>query len=238
MKVAIISDIHGYSIAFDRVLADIERESAISRLVIAGDLCEGGPDPRGVLDRIHALDNTIVLQGNTDRDLAHGERDSRSARWISDQLGADGLAYLRDLPFSKRISPPGGREKLDDLMVVHANPFDQDRHLASDAGTHELQELIGDTRAAVIAFGHLHIAYIRELKSGMTLMDVSAVGNPKDGDLRSKWGLATWDESAAEWSVELRYVDYALEETEAQILASGMPNPEKVIAKLCKVSYE
>lgn len=236
MKIAIISDIHGYSLALDRVLADIEREGDIDRLVIAGDLCEGGPDPRGVLERIWTLD-AMVLQGNTDRDLANDSRDSNAARWISEQLGDDGLAYLRNLPFSERVSPPGADSPSADLLVVHANPFDQDRHLPPDAGQHELRELIGDTRAAVIAFGHLHIAYVRQLETGMTLLDVSAVGNPKDGDLRSKWGLVRWDGTAQAWSTELRYVDYPLEETEIQIRESGMPNPEKVIAKLRKASY-
>jgi hypothetical protein len=71
----------------------------------------------------------------------------------------------------------------------------------------------------------------------MTLVDVSAVGNPKDGDLRSKWGVLQWDEAAMRWSAELRYVDYALDETEAQIRASGLPNPEGAIRKLRKASY-
>lgn len=236
MKIAVLSDIHGYSIAFDRVLQDIGNEPDVDQVVIAGDLCEGGPDPRGVLERIWNMD-AIVLQGNTDRDIGHRDRSSASARFIIDEIGDDGLEYLRDLPFSWRASPPGIDDPSRDLLVVHANPFDQDRHIPPDAGDHELRELIGDTEAAVIAFGHLHIAYIRHL-ANRTLLDVSAVGNPKDRDLRSKWGLVEWSDEANDWSVSLRYVDYPLAETEAQILASGMPNPDKVIKKLEKASYE
>jgi predicted phosphodiesterase len=235
MKVAVLSDIHGFSISFDRVLADIANEPDLDRIVIAGDLCEGGPDPKGVLERIAALD-AVVLQGNTDRDVAEGYRESDGAQFTASELGDDGLRYLRNLRFSERITPPGGASPDDDLLVVHANPLDQDRHVPPDASPRELRELLGETRAAVIAFGHLHIAYIRELPD-MTLIDVSAVGNPKDGDLRSKWGLLAWDETAKRWSVELRFVDYALEETEAQIRASGLPNPESAIRKLRKASY-
>lgn len=235
MKIAVLSDIHGYSIAFDRVMDDIRNEPDIDQIVIAGDLCEGGPDPRGVLDRIWTMD-AVVLQGNTDRDIGHMDRSSASARYIIDALGDHGLAYLRNLRFSYRVSPPGIDDPARDLLVVHANPFDQDRHIPPDAGEHELRELIGDTKAAVIAFGHLHIAYVRHL-STTTLLDVSAVGNPKDGDLRSKWGLVEWSEEASDWSVSLRYVDYPLAETEAQIRESGMPNPDKVLRKLKKASY-
>ncbi len=236
MNVAVISDIHGFSLALDRVLEDIANQPDIDRMVIAGDLCEGGPDPKGVLDRIHRIDNAIVLQGNTDRDLASWSRDSKTAKWACDQLGEEGLAYLRDLPFSERISAPGSTSEDDDLLVVHANPTDQDRHIRPDAGSHELRELLGETRAAVIAFGHLHIAYIRELEK-LTLIDVSAVGNPKDEDLRSKWGLIRWLPEERHWDVQLQYVDYPLAETEAQIRDSGMPNPDKVITKLRKASY-
>lgn len=235
MKVAVLSDIHGFSIAFDRVLADIAKEPDLDRIVIAGDLCEGGPDPKGVLERLATLD-AVVLQGNTDRDIAEGYRESDGARFTANEIGEDGLRYLRNLRFSERIRPPGGASPDDDLLVVHANPLDQDRHVPPDATPRELHELLGDTRAAVIAFGHLHIAYVRRLPE-MTLIDVSAVGNPKDGDLRSKWGLLHWDEMAKRWSAALRYVDPALEETEAQIRASGLPNPETVIRKLRKASY-
>lgn len=235
MKIAVLSDIHGFSIAFDRVLADIASVPDIDQVVIAGDLCEGGPDPAGVLNRIVEL-GAVVLQGNTDRDIANLDRTSNAARFTVEQIGEDGLEYLRNLRFSHRISPQGSNNSAQDLLVVHANPLDQDRHIPPDADDHELRELIGETKAAVIAFGHLHIAYIRDL-GATTLIDVSAVGNPKDGDLRSKWGLLEWSGSDASWSATLRYVDYPLPETEDQIRASGMPNPEKQIEKLRKASY-
>lgn len=235
MKVAVISDIHGFSIAFDRVLADIAAEPDIDRLVIAGDLCEVGPDPQGVLERIAGLDATVI-QGNTDRDIGNQDRSSDDARYTISRIGDTGLSYLRSLPFSERISPPGGRGPQDDLLVVHANPTDLDRHMPPNAGPHELRELLGDTQAGVIAFGHLHIAYIREMEN-LTLIDVSAVGNPKDGDLRSKWGLIEWDKATKKWSPTLRYVDYPLEETEAQMRQSDMPHAEKQLKKLRKASY-
>ena len=106
MKIAVMSDIHGYSIAFDRVLQDIRAEPNIDQIVIAGDLCEGGPDPRGVLERIWAME-AVVLQGNTDRDIGHRDRSSASARYIVDAIGEDGLAFLRDLRFSWRVLSPG-----------------------------------------------------------------------------------------------------------------------------------
>jgi predicted phosphodiesterase len=236
LKIAVISDVHGFSLALTAVLADIANEPGIDRVIAAGDFCEAGPDPRGAIAIVRA--NAIEsVRGNTDRDLVNGSRTTAQAKWARDQIGQEGVEFLAALPFEIRVSPPGGKPWVDDLLVVHANPFDEDRHVPPDASDRELGELIETTQAAVIAFGHLHIAYRREWH-GIQLLDVSSVGNPKDGDLRSKWGLCTWDAATRHWSTELRYVQYPLEATLAQMRASGMPNWEKAAAKLQRASYE
>lgn len=236
MRVAVISDIHGFSIALDHVLADIGAETDIDWIVAAGDLAEGGPDPAGVVDRLRAAGIRSV-QGNTDRDLASGVRNSTPARWVSRELGKDRLAWLGGLPFEMRFTPPGATGSSEDLLVVHANPVDMDRHLDPSFSEREVRELLGDTSAGVIAFGHLHIAYERQVDD-IRLIDVSAVGNPKDEDLRSKWGLITWDQAARRWQTELRYVEYPLTETVEQLKDVGYPNWRKAARKLERASYK
>jgi len=236
MKVAVISDVHGFSLALASVLDDIGREPGVGMIVAAGDLCEGGPDPRGAL-RLLQERSIHLLRGNTDRDIAEGMRTSRSAAWVTQELGETGLDQLAALPFDLRVQPPGGTPLDDDLLIVHANPFDEYQQLPPTASDAELREILGDTRAAVIAFGHIHIAYQRVLDN-IQLIDVSAVGNPKDEDLRSKWGLCTWHEETAAWTTELRYVAYPLEKTLAQMESSGMPNWSKAAAKLQRASYQ
>lgn len=236
MKIAIMSDIHGFSLALDRVMSDIQDHAGIDRVIAAGDLCESGPDPVGVLERL-AHHGVELLQGNTDRDLAARIRDSRTASWTATQLGNEHLRSLGELPFDIRITPPTASPAQHDLLVVHANPVDMDRHLPPDLPEAEAMKFIEPAHADVIAFGHLHVAYVRRI-GDVTLMDVSAVGNPKDGDLRSKWGLASWDDNARRWRVELQYVDYPLEDTIRQIRASDMPNQAKVVRKLVRASYE
>lgn len=231
-----MSDIHGFGLALDRVLSDIHGRAGIDRIIAAGDLCETGPDPVGVLKRLER-DGVEPLQGNTDRDLAAGIRSSRSATWTRNMLGDERLRFLGALPFEIRITPPDTPPLGHDLVIVHANPIDMDRHLAPDFPEAEVLEMTRSANADVIAFGHLHIAYIRAV-SGMTLMDVSAVGNPKDGDLRSKWGLASWDAARLRWHVELQYVDYPVAATIEQIQASEMPNRPEVIRKLVQASYK
>ena len=230
MNIAVISDIHGFPLALESVLDDIDRLQGIDRIIAAGDVCEAGPDPAGALDLL--LSRGIwSVQGNTDRDLVAGTRTSASGRWVVDQLGQERLDALGAFPFALRITPVNGRPLDDDLLVVHANPFDQDRHIHPGASDQELEELIGDTRASVIAFGHLHIAFIRRWKD-IALIDVSSVGNSRDGDLRSKWGLCSWDAGNRRWTTELHYVEYPLADTLEQMRQSGMPNWEKAAERL------
>lgn len=234
LNIAVISDIHGYSLALDRVLADIDQHE-IDHIIVAGDVVESGPDPMGVLARLVER-NLVVIQGNTDYDIAKRNRDSKLAAWTEKKIGREGREYLLQLPFEHRITPPGANSPWHDLLVVHANPWNFQDAIHPDADDDEIQFLLGKTRAGAIAFGHIHISYVRQFENTL-LVDVSAVGNPKDGNLTSRWGQLTWDQESLTWSAKIHEVPYPIEETEAQIRDSGMPKPEKRIRKLKEASY-
>lgn len=230
-----ISDIHGFSLALHTVLGDVLRHGPFDHVVVAGDLCEGGPAPTDVLRRLQAESLPCVM-GNTDRDIAAGTRASAMAAWTRERIGEDGVRLLARLPFEHRIKPATDRPEDDDLLVVHANPLNLERHLDPDAPDHAVRELIGDTRAGAIAFGHLHVPYVRRIDQRV-LVDVSSVGTPKDGDLRSAWGDLTWNDERSRWDAQIRRVDYPIDDTIEQILTCGMPRPEKLIKSLLRASY-
>jgi predicted phosphodiesterase len=238
MRVAILSDIHGFSLALETVRRDIEEQGPFDEVIVAGDLCVVGPDPQGVVDIVRG-EGWLALRGNTDYDLIE------SAQWATDldelgywvdRLDAEAIDFLAAMPFSHRITPPGGTSPQHDLLVVHANPYDLHEKLDPSLSDRELREIIGDEQAAAIAFGHIHVAYIRHV-AGTMLVDVSAVGNSKDGDLRCKYGILSWDETVQRWTAEIRRLDYPVEETEAQIRASDLPDADDVIAKLLRAAY-
>jgi predicted phosphodiesterase len=238
MRVAVMSDVHGFDLALETVLTDLDEQGPFDRVVVAGDLCEVGPAPAEVIEFLRARD-FAVLQGNTDVDIVTAAREgsgSDEEEYAIGQIGPDGVAYLAGLPLSHRVTPPGGRTPEEDLLVVHANPHNLTEKLDPALSDERLREIIGDARAAAIAFGHIHICYVREV-GGTLLVDVSAVGNPKDGDLRCKYGIVTWDEGSRVWRAEVRKIEYPLEATAEQILASGLPEPEKVLRKLVRASY-
>ncbi len=233
-----MSDIHGFDLAFRAVLDDIERNGPFDLIAVAGDLCVIGPRPDEVV-RIARERDLAVVKGNTDVELVHGWRsgsEDSELRYAGPLLGSDGISWLDSLPFELRVSPPNARGPRDDLLIVHANPQNLYDALDPILPDVELLRLIGETEAAMIAFGHIHICYIRQIGRYL-LMDVSAVGNSKNHDLSSKWGIATWDESTRSWSAALRTVPYPLEATKAETLACGVPSAKKIIRKLEQASY-
>src|SRR5947209_18163949 len=65
MRIAVISDIRGNLAAFNAVLAAIEAEERIERIVCAGDSVGLGPRPNEVLEGLRKNDIDAVL-GNYD----------------------------------------------------------------------------------------------------------------------------------------------------------------------------
>ena len=75
-RIAVISDIHGNLIAFDRVLADVSKRG-VDMMVCLGDIVGYGPDPKECLDIARQSCRTIVA-GNHERAVV---RPSLAENW-------------------------------------------------------------------------------------------------------------------------------------------------------------
>lgn len=74
MRVALLSDIHGNSVALDAVLKDIATQGGTDAYWVLGDLVALCPDPIRVLEQLTALPNAQFIRGNTYRYVAFGDR--------------------------------------------------------------------------------------------------------------------------------------------------------------------
>lgn len=236
MRVAIISDIHGNELAFEAALNDLKEQPGIDHVVIGGDLCLNGPRPRQVLDMVQEL-RCPVIQGNVDTEVANGAPDKgpkkrTTVSWTREEIGTKGIYYLAALPFSHRITNLDG----DDLLIVHANPLNQEEAILPNAPDSFLERILGtlDSSVGALAFGHLHIAYTRRWRH-LLLADVASCGLPRDEDLRAAYGILTWQDSA--WRAEIRRVSYDVQAVVKQIKTCGMPNAEKRIKMLLEARY-
>ncbi|MEO7202081.1 MAG: metallophosphoesterase family protein [Candidatus Tumulicola sp.] len=235
MRIAIISDIHGNLVGLDACLADLLAQGGADAIVAAGDLCLDGPKPKKVLQRLAEV-GARCIRGNTDRYIAAGDLDEASAiqdsqvAWTRGELGEKWLTWLRELPFALRIGDEGNQ-----LLIVHANPKTDDEHLWPDADEATLERLIGDEPATAIAFGHLHVPYVRMWR-GKLLINVASAGLPKDGDSRACYAIVT--ERDGGWQVKHRRVSFDVKKVATQLADCGIPGSDELIATLRRHRYK
>ena len=238
MRLAIVSDVHGNLLALEAVLKDIAAQG-VDQILCGGDVALKGSRPAEVADLIHEKCAAIV-KGNTDAYLT-GELPLRNYgnpqhwkfrlyRWTAEQLGVARISRMRQYTFSHRVPGNG----TGDLLLVHANPRDMEAALDPAAPEGVLRSLIRGCDAKVLAFGHLHIAYQKEL-DGVTLVDVASVGNPRDGDPRPAYGLFTLGPDG--WKIELRRVEYPLMQAASDFRVQGVPGASRLAKKLVEARF-
>lgn len=255
MKIAIFSDVHGNLTALEAALADIDRQ-APDVIVFAGDLCLMGARPSACISLLQARKDILTIHGNTD--LAVGQPlalpddadetvraryESFNARslWTRTQLSDAEFAWLRDMPFSLRISPTSNAG--DDLLIVHANPKDVERPImptdevqqqrfgkvSQSQPDEELEPLFSDVTCAVMAYGHVHLPNIRQWR-GMILANISSVSIPTDADTRAKYGVLTWADGR--WHITHHAVEYDIAAEQAIIHQTQAPGWEYMAKSL------
>ena len=221
MRVAILSDIHGNAVALEACLADLAAAGGADRIVAAGDLCMDGPRPRKVLRRLKEA-GAHVVRGNTDRMIAledpnaYDADDRESIIWQRGALGQDWVAWLGAAPMTVTIGSGA-----DGLLIAHATPKRDDEHIWPDASDEQLEAITDGVVAQTMAFGHLHVPYVRTWR-GRTFVNVASAGLPKDGDPRAHYAILT--QRTGGWSVRSRRVAFDVDRVERQIRKSGMPN--------------
>ncbi|MBV9233485.1 MAG: metallophosphoesterase family protein [Candidatus Eremiobacteraeota bacterium] len=236
MRIAVLSDIHGNLIALDACLADLVAQGNADAIIVAGDLCLDGPKPKKVLQRLEEI-GAACVRGNTDRYLAEepssqtfDELETAQIAWTRREIGERWRSWLGSLPFALRIGDDGNQ-----LLIVHANPKTDDEHIWPDAEDAVLERLIGDDAATAIAFGHLHLPYVRAWRAKL-LVNVASAGLPKDGDPRAGYAILT--QRAGGWQVKHRRVAFDTKRVATQLADCGIPGSGELIATLRRHRYK
>ena len=229
MRIAILSDIHGNAVGLNACLDDLVSRGGADAIVAAGDLCMDGPKPAKVLERLRDV-GALCLRGNTDRMIGFGDltemdpEDARGVAWVREEIGREWTVWLAELPFSQNF---GDGE--DGLLVCHANPQNDDEHVWPNAYDDTLERLFAGVLQKTVAFGHLHLPYVRFWR-GRTLINVASAGLPKDGDPRAHYVILT--QRSGGWEVQPRRVAFDVEKVARQLKKSGIPDVEKRVQTL------
>jgi len=161
---------HGNAVAFRAALADLEGRSP-ELIVALGDVAQGGPQPRECVELLQELGCPCVF-GNSDEflltlDLGAEEADDlerlmTTAHWSREQLGENGLEFLRG--FSPTVQT--GR-----VLCCHATPTSNEDVVLPETPP----EQVGTFELDAVAAGHVHQQWLRRFESTLWFC-VGAIG--------------------------------------------------------------
>ena len=245
MRLALLADIHGNSVALDAVLADVASAGGADAYWLLGDLVALGPDPLGVLERVERLPRVVVVRGNTDRYVVSGEqppptladaaRDpdllpklvevAASFAWTQGVLtAAHRIDWLAALPLEARGTLPDGTR----ILGVHASPGrDEGPGLNSAASSDQLRALVADCDADLVCTGHTHV-FLDETVDGIRLVNVGGVSNPVSADRRASYVLL--EAAPGAYRLEHRLVAYDYDAVIEQTLRLRHPGSRFIVA--------
>ncbi|HJT75650.1 MAG TPA: metallophosphoesterase family protein [Gemmataceae bacterium] len=223
MRILLVADIHANWPALQAI------DEPHDVCVCLGDLVDYGVEPAPCIDwvRRHAQ---YTVRGNHDHGVAQdvavvGRNGYKyltgATRPVSRaRLGPDDVRFLARLPVTQAVT-------LDDVrfLFVHATPRDPlDEWAPNDAEfwARRLQHVEAD----VICVGHTHQPYVLEV-DGKLVVNPGSVGQPRHGDPRAAYAVLD------NFNVELRRVEYPVEETVRAVEES--PLPDAVKAQLAAV---
>ncbi len=235
MRIAVLSDIHGNLEALHSVLADMDAQALPPAEIISlGDNLGYGPDPEACVQLVRSR-GILSVMGNHELGVAR----SKYRRWFNSQ-SREALQRTCELVSEETVAFVGALPHVlsrHDALFVHGLPPDSVLKYLYELDMEQLNVLF-DTYPEPVAFvGHTHeLELISRDAQGVVraalgcgvhqldrarryLINIGAVGQPRDGDKRAKYVL--WDTES--WTLEVRFVDYDVQTTVRKFKEAGMP---------------
>ena len=247
MRYLIISDIHANLEALEATLA---AAGAYDKALVLGDLVGYGADPNAVIDRVRGLTEVTIIRGNHDKvgagieDVDGFNHLARHAiAWTAATLTPENRTWLAALPQGPVIIDQA-------VEICHGTPFDEDVYVFDDLDALRALRaarrplcLYGHTHVpAVFRLGSAGEGIDGLAGGGGTLdlvgpprgpaftlpldaaarylVNCGAVGQPRDGDARSAYGVYDSDARLA----TIHRVAYDVAAAQAKIVAAGLPD--------------
>lgn len=237
MKYALLSDIHANLPALEAVLEHLDGRTDVTSTYHLGDLVGYAPWPNETVALLRDR-NIPGVAGNYDstvgtdykhcgcryEDPRQEELSHLSYNWTRQNVTAATRAFLAGLPFRIDLLPNGGHMAGPRVILVHGSPTLNTLYWTEDRPDDfclKMAGLAGARTGDVIAFGHTHIPWHREI-AGIHFVNTGSVGRPKDGDWRA--GYVVLEVGSKMLEVENVRVEYDVDRAMRAILDSELPD--------------
>lgn len=234
IKLAVLADVHGNSIALRAVLSDLQMQGGADHIISLGDLAVYGPDSTDVLNVIHDHEPIFHVCGNTDRYLVQGLYPANttgqdwqslllaSFPWTAAQLGKNGLRFLASLPPQQLLRFTEDHT----ILAVHGSPLSDEDNILPDTPDSKLASMLGEQSCDLMLCAHTHVPLARMVR-GRLVVNVGSVGIPFDGDPRASYAMVFLQPKGG-YRIEFRRVPYDIDAVVAQLHDFGHPAAELI----------
>jgi hypothetical protein len=219
-RVAVLSDVHGNTVALEAVLAELE-EVAPDLVVFGGDLT-WGPEPEATLALVDGLSMPAVfVRGNAERTLlADGDEPTDRKPWLLEQHSPEGRARLATFVEQASVDVTG----LGPVRFCHGSPRSDEEVVTPETPDERVRTFM----QGVVERAR-HGAHASPVRPAGRRHAVDQRGKRRDG-LRSRprerrLGVLGPD-------VELRRTPFSVARAAARYRASGDPAAERMVGML------
>lgn len=178
MRLALIADIHGNHLALETVLDRINA-SNVDQILCLGDVAMMGSQPNEVLTTLRTRGIPTVM-GNTDAWIFDEKTDDPDIPtlpgWGRKQISLENIEFARNFKPAIEIELPGNRR----LLACHATPRNYDELLIASTPRAVAAEMLADTHDDLIAGGHTHVQFLRQIDQ-QRFLNPGSVGLPGIG---------------------------------------------------------
>lgn len=228
MNIAVLSDIHGNSIAFKQVVEYLDTKE-IDAFCILGDYSGEFSGVRETLDIIYDLEKKYplyIIKGNKEDYLFkglgghHPEWDEYMTtvgmlRYAYDNMREHDWEYIKGLPETLSVHFDG----MEDLLLCHGSPQMVKGKLLKDNPSNK--ELLGDIAEKYVLCGHTH-KYVEFDDCGKHIINPGAVGNPLDKGKHDKISFVILHSVGSEWEAEHIYLQQNIDAIMHDMIAHSL----------------
>lgn len=212
MKIGVLSDIHSNIFAFKSVLSEAAKHR-VSSFIILGDIFGYYPWAKETYELLSSLNIFKIIKGNHDNLLIDKHiPKSMGKQYFYIKKNAVNLGlYLKHIKAMLKKMPYRDKFKLGrcDFIICHGTPDNPNDGRFYPDDKHGYKWFPKQNQ--IVILGNTHYPFIKHLKNGGMIINPGSVGQPRDGNVKSSWGILD--------SVTCRYQAYRTKYSQAEAIS-------------------
>lgn len=231
IKLGIITDIHGNSIALREIIKDA-KENGVDKFVVLGDLVNDLPFGNETMEIVRDVAD-VVLKGNKEQYII--EYDDEKYDWdniqfrnnvfMYNELTRDNIEYIKTLPPHKYVEYEGVK-----LALAHGS-LNSIEELVNEYKDELIDSFTKDLEADALIFGHTHEKSWYKYSNGKLVLNAGCAGVSPHYSGMGEYVIMELDNGKIVNHIH-KLVPYDTEEVKRKIIESGILDKDKVFMNL------